>query len=83
VEISLTYGVVGGLYEPMKALLKNSVEAGFIRPENLSLVQILDIPSSANIEEWGPATVKALRDFTFDVRATTTHMISKLTHIPG
>jgi len=58
---------VGGLYEPLKALLKNSVEAGFIRPENLSLVQVLDIPSSANIEEWGPATIRALKEWTFDV----------------
>jgi hypothetical protein len=55
------------MYEPLKVLLRNSVEAGFINRENLSLVQILDLPPSATNDDWGSTTIKALQEWTIDV----------------
>jgi hypothetical protein len=61
------------MYSPIKDLLKNAVEAGFIAEKNLALVQIVDLEDAAANDdesragEWGPATVKALQDWSLEV----------------
>ena len=66
--------VVGNLFEPFRALLQASVDAGFIQAENLSLVTILDLPGGVeantkdeSANEWGAATVKALKEWSLEV----------------
>jgi hypothetical protein len=61
------------MYSPIKDLLKNAVEAGFIAEKNLALVQIVDLEDAAANDdesragEWGAATVKALKDWSLEV----------------
>lgn len=62
-------------YSPLREMLDKGVEAGFIYPENRSLLQVVDLdPSdpSANsdesrVGEWGLAAVEALEKFKFAV----------------
>ena len=65
---------VGNFYTPLRGLLENAVNAGFVAPQNLSLCHIIDLPggSAANIDEsrageWGEVTMKALREWSIDV----------------
>lgn len=61
------------MYSPVKDLLKNAVEAGFIAEKNLALVQIVDLEDAAANDdesragEWGAATVKALQNWSLEV----------------
>lgn len=59
----------------MKVLFESASTAGFINPENLSLVKIVDLPGGekdnadpSKAGEWGQAAVDAIRNFTFQVR---------------
>ena len=70
--------LVGNFYAPIRTLLDGAVAAGFIKEENLALVQIIDLPGgkAANFEEakadeWGPAAVKALQEWSPTVRPHT------------
>ncbi|ORX39982.1 lysine decarboxylase-domain-containing protein [Kockovaella imperatae] len=61
---------INNIFTPLRTLLQNAVEAGFIQPQNLALVQILDLPggAQANSDErqadaWGPATITALKEW--------------------
>ncbi|KAK8869710.1 hypothetical protein IAR55_000278 [Kwoniella newhampshirensis] len=64
---------IGNFYTHLHQQFLASVEAGFIAPENLSLMQLvsLDGDDRANLDEsragdWGAAAVKALEKWTFD-----------------
>lgn len=74
---------MGNFYAPVKTLLDGAVAAGFIKEENLALVQIIDLPGgkAANFEEakadeWGPAAVKALQEWSAPVRHTSVSIAS-------
>jgi predicted Rossmann-fold nucleotide-binding protein len=65
---------VNNLFTPLRKLFEDASESGFINPENLSLVSIVDLPEgeAANADEskageWGAAAVKALRDWSVSV----------------
>lgn len=65
---------VNNFYTPLQTLFDSASSAGFINPENLSLVKIVDLPDGpeANADptkagEWGQAALNAIRDFTFSV----------------
>jgi len=45
-------------------LLQGAKEAGFIQPQNLSLVTIIDLESEGEGEQWGTKVVKDLEDWT-------------------
>jgi hypothetical protein len=66
---------VGNFYAPIRALLDGAVSAGFIQPQNLSLLTILDLEhgragaKASNLEEaivgqWGARVIKALEEWT-------------------
>jgi hypothetical protein len=46
--------LVGNFYTPMVALLEGGVSAGFIAPQNLSLLKVVDLEggAEANADEW-------------------------------
>ncbi|GMK58875.1 hypothetical protein CspeluHIS016_0603170 [Cutaneotrichosporon spelunceum] len=66
---------VDNFYSPLRALLEGAVGSGFIKPENLSLLRIIDLPgeggnsNAARAEEWGPAAVEALRQWSLPTSA--------------
>lgn len=50
-------------WEPLRALLKGSIEAGFIKPENEQLIIFVDGPADTKDHEnfdWGKAALEAL-----------------------
>jgi len=50
-------------WEPLRQLIKNSVEEGYLRPENEGLLVFVDGPEDHNEHEnfdWGNAGIKAL-----------------------
>jgi len=49
-------------------LLQGAKEAGFIQPQNLSLVTIIDLENEGEGEQWGTKVVKDLEDWTPPVR---------------
>ena len=58
----------------MRALFENAVEAGFISPENLSLLRIVDLDGGATANadearagEWGQAALLALQQWSIAV----------------
>lgn len=62
----------------MAALLDGAVSAGFIAPQNLSLLKIVNLEGgdAANadetrVEEWGPAVLKALKEWSLPVSLST------------
>ncbi|KAF8610228.1 hypothetical protein BDV93DRAFT_517383 [Ceratobasidium sp. AG-I] len=55
-----------GYYDLLRQMINKGVEAGFIKPENASLVKIVDPPSDG---DWGKAVVDALRSWTTDAGA--------------
>jgi hypothetical protein len=66
---------VDNFYTPLRDLIQSASKSGFINPENLSLVSIVDLPGGEGAnsdedraEEWGAAALKALKEFTFSVR---------------
>jgi hypothetical protein len=70
----------------LRKLFEDASESGFINPENLSLVSIVDLPEgeAANADEskageWGEAAVKALRDWSVSVSG----MSRSLPAVPG
>jgi hypothetical protein len=44
--------------------LEGAKEAGFIQPQNLSLVTIIDLENEGEGEQWGTKVVKALEEWT-------------------
>jgi len=57
---------VRGFYEPLRLLIRNGIENGFIQPRNESLIVFVDGPES--IEEhdtfdWGTASMNALQSW--------------------
>jgi hypothetical protein len=65
---------VDNFYTPLRTLIESASSAGFINPENLSLVKVVDLPGGepANADpskasEWGQIAVDAVRDFKFSV----------------
>ena len=57
---------VRGFYEPLRLLIRNGIESGFIQPRNESLIVFVDGPES--IEEhdtfdWGTASMNALKSW--------------------
>jgi hypothetical protein len=44
--------------------LEGAKEAGFIQPQNLSLLTIVDLDNEGKGEEWGAKVVKALESWT-------------------
>ncbi|RXK38603.1 TIGR00730 family protein [Tremella mesenterica] len=67
---------VGNFYTPLRILFESAAKAGFINPENLSLMRIVDLPGgeSANSDVslaggWGEATVSALRAWSLEPTA--------------
>lgn len=62
---------VNNMYSPLRALLESSVASGFIKPENLSLMHIIDLPGGntdgGRAEEWGAAAIEALREWSLPV----------------
>lgn len=68
-------------YTPLRDLVESASKSGFINPENLSLVSIVDLPEGGNsdedrAEEWGAAAIKALKEFKFSVSGTSTVKIT-------
>lgn len=65
---------VDNFYTPLRDLVESAAKSGFINPENLSLVKIVDLDGEggnsdeSRAEEWGGAAIKALKEFTFSVR---------------
>lgn len=64
------FRVVGNFYAPIRTLLEGAVAAGFILEKNLALVKVIDLDGgkAANFEEaradeWGPAVIKALKEW--------------------
>ena len=55
-----------GYYDLLRQMIKKGVEAGFIKPENASLVKIVDRPNDG---DWGKAVIDALRSWTIDAGA--------------
>lgn len=51
-----------GFYDPLRAMIKGSVESGFIKPINEGLVIFIDGPPGIEPTEfdWGTAAVNAL-----------------------
>jgi hypothetical protein len=54
----------------LKKLFEDSVDAGFINPENVALVTFVDLPGGeaanadeSRAEQWGEAAINALRDW--------------------
>ncbi|KAG9125229.1 hypothetical protein FRC07_008496 [Ceratobasidium sp. 392] len=47
-----------GYYEPLRQMIETGIQAGFIKPQNASLVKIIDAPSDG---DWGKALLEALR----------------------
>lgn len=63
---------MNNFYSPLRTLFEGAVSSGFIKPENLSLVRIIDLPGDGNTDgsraaEWGPAAVDALRQWALPV----------------
>lgn len=64
---------VDNFYTPLRDMFESASTAGFINPENLSLVTIVDLPGeganrdTAKAGEWGQAALKALSEFKFSV----------------
>ncbi|KAG9103675.1 hypothetical protein FRC06_008925 [Ceratobasidium sp. 370] len=55
-----------GYYEPLRQMIQTGIQAGFIKPQNASLVKILDAPSDG---DWGRALLEALRTWSPDAGA--------------
>jgi hypothetical protein len=52
-----------GFWEPLRALLKGSIDAGFIKPENEQLIIFVDGPVDTKDHDnfdWGKAALEAL-----------------------
>ncbi|QRV86641.1 lysine decarboxylase [Ceratobasidium sp. AG-Ba] len=47
-----------GYYEPLRQMVQTGIQAGFIKPQNASLVKIVDGPVDG---DWGKAVTEALR----------------------
>jgi hypothetical protein len=65
---------VGNFYTPMVALLEGGVSAGFIAPQNLSLLKVVDLEGGAEAnaddskaDQWGAAVLKALKEWSLPV----------------
>ncbi|KAG8747611.1 hypothetical protein FRC10_000153 [Ceratobasidium sp. 414] len=55
-----------GYYEPLRQMIQTGVQAGFIKPQNTSFVNIVDAPSDG---DWGKALLEALRTWEPDAGA--------------
>jgi hypothetical protein len=51
-----------GFFDPLRAMIKNAVTLGFIKPQNEKLVLFVDCPPDADPEtfDWGAAALSAL-----------------------
>lgn len=65
---------IGNFFTHLYKQFENSVEAGFIAPNNLSLLRVVDLEGGeeANIDEtradeWGQAALKALKEWSVGV----------------
>ena len=66
---------VGNFYTYLRHQFHAAVEAGFIAKQNLSLVNIVDLPGGAAAnadptmsDQWGDAAVDALQTWSLEVR---------------
>lgn len=66
---------VNGFYTPLRQLLEGGAASGFIKRENLGLLQIVDLPGgehasadAARAAEWGDVAVQALKEWHVPVR---------------
>lgn len=65
---------VGNFFSPLRSLLENAVNAGFISLQNLALLRIVDIdPTPGSLgegpaDEWGSAAIQALDNWSLEVR---------------
>ena len=49
-----------GYFDPLKALIQNGVDFGFIHPKNVSLVTFIDCPEGEEDWDWGAKVVEVL-----------------------
>ncbi|KAL1406820.1 hypothetical protein Q8F55_006229 [Vanrija albida] len=63
---------IGNFYTSLQTLVENAVTAGFIQPQNVKLMTVVNLPGGpeanadpAKAGEWGAATVKALQEWEF------------------
>ncbi|KAI9638051.1 uncharacterized protein MKK02DRAFT_42433 [Dioszegia hungarica] len=67
---------IDNFYTPLQTLFTSASSSGFINPENLSLVKIVDLPGGekdnadpSKAGEWGQVAVDAIKKFTFSAGA--------------
>ena len=55
---------VNGFWDPLRALIDNATEEGFIQPKNQDLVTFVSPPDGkVNGFDWGAATIQALESW--------------------
>lgn len=60
-----------GFYNPLRELIRNGIEAGFITPTNANLVRFVEGPADLAEQEnfdWGKAALDVLDNWTFPPR---------------